>query len=502
MHYHKRIDRQETILFCLDDFVPQNHNVRLIDKIVNNVIEEGNLFNDYQTGKIDTGRRAYNPSDLLKLLIYGYIYRLSSSRRLEEECLKNLHLKWLINGITPSFRTICYFREQNGKEIEIFFNTFVKNLFLNKLASNSLFATDGVKIKGNVSKTSKNKKELEEYKEEITKDFTKFINNLDNNNLNPKTKRKIYNFTTKLAKIKKCEEKIESGETSLVNPVDPDSLLLNNHGNRFRGFNTQVTVDSKGKYVVNVRIANKCNDSHEITPTLCDIQKKLGILPEKIVADKGYNTLSEILNAEDNYHVLVITELNQYTEDQRKGFSYDSEKDIYTCPNNQIMTFSHIKIRKNRRRQRVYICNHCSECPLKDKCTTSKSGRQMHRTDTIDRETMYRVNMRKDENQKIIRQRKGLIENVFGVIRSRMGYIPLLLRGFNKVSIEINLYFIGYNITRYINNFRKALSNGIFSLIFNFICILSSLRSFKNGYMCTNNCCLVFRVTKEYKKCF
>lgn len=481
MNYHNRIDRQETILFCLDDFVPQNHNVRFIDEIVNNIIKDENLFNNYQKGKKDTGRQAYNPSDLLKLLIYGYMYRLSSSRRLEEECLKNLHLKWLVNGITPSFRTICYFREQNGKEIETFFNSFVKKLFLNKLASNSLFATDGVKIKGYVSKVSKNKKQLEEYKEEITEGFNKFLKDLDDNNLNPKTKRKIYNFTTKLARIKKCEEKIESGETSLVNPVDPDSLLLNNHGNRFRGFNTQATVDSKGKYVVNVRISNKCNDSYEITPTLCDIKNKLGILPEKIVADKGYNTLSEILNAEDNHHVLVITELSQFDEDMRKGFTYDSEKDIYICPNNQIMTFKQIKIRENGRKQRVYICNHCSECPLKENCTTSKSGRRIHRTDTIDRETMYRENMRKDENQKIIKQRKGLIENVFGVIRSRMGYIPLLLRGINKVSIEINLYFIGYNITRYINNYRKALSNGFFSLFLNFICILSSLRSSKTA---------------------
>jgi transposase len=479
MHYHNRIDRQETILFCLDDFVPQNHNVRLIDKIVNNIINEENLFIDYQKGKKDTGRQAYNPSDLLKLLIYGYMYRLSSSRRLEEECQKNLHLKWLVNGITPSFRTICYFREQNGKEIEAFFNSFVKKLFLNKLASNSLFATDGVKIKGYVSKVSKNKKQLEEYKEEITEGFNQFLKDFDDNNQDPKTKRKIYNFTTKLARIKKCEEKIESKEVSYVNPVDPDSLLLNNHGNRFRGFNVQATVESKGKYVVNVRIADKCYDSYEIIPTLCDINKKLGILPEKIVADKGYNTFSEILNAEDNHNVLVITELNQLDEDRRNGFTYDSEKDIYICPNNQIMTFDKKAKTRNGRRLRIYKCYHCFECTIKDKCTNSKSGRQISRPETIERETIFRENMRKDENQKIIKQRKGLIENVFGVVRSRMGYIPLLLRGVNKVSTEINLYFIGYNITRYINNLRKALNNGFFLSLYNFICNLSSLRSSK-----------------------
>ncbi len=483
MHYNDKIERQETIIFCLDDFVPQDHNVRLIDKIVNNIIKEGNLFSNYQSGKSDLGRRAYNPSDLLKLFIYGYIYGVSSSRRLEEECQKNLHLKWLVNGITPGFRKICYFREQNGKEIEKFFDTFVKQLFLNNLASNKLFATDGVKIKGYVSKTSMNKEELEKYKKEVTDEMNKYLtelNDSEDKELKQKSKRKIYSFTTKLARIKKCEERLESNEKALVNPGDPDSALLNNHGNRFRGYNTQATVDSKGKYVINLRITNKSNDSHELYPTLRNIFEKLGITPEKIVADKGYNTISEVFKSEDEFNVSVITELQKIDEEESKSFIYQPDKDIYICPNKQKMVYKKTKIRDNGRKVRVYVCNDCIECPFRKKCTDSKNGRQFTRSETIERETIFREKIKTESNQKILNQRKGLIENVFGVIRPRMGFIPLYLRGIEKATIEIFLYFIGYNITRYINNFKKALSKGLLTFFVKFLMLYIFNTKLKN----------------------
>ncbi len=475
--YDSKINRNETLLFCVDDYVPKNHMVRHLDSIVDSIINEDSNFKCFKANKNKTGRRAFNPGDLLKLFIYGYMNRLSASRKLEEECLKNIYLIWLTNGITPSFRTLCYFRENNGDNIEKFFYSFVQKLILNNLVDTRLFATDGVKIKGYVSKPSKNEKELQEYKRMKIEEFKKFIKELrekDESELSPATKRKINKFKNRMAKIKKCEVKIKNGESKYVNPEDPDAVLLNNHGNHFRGYNCQATVESKNKYVVNVRISTNSNDSYELIPTIQSIKDNLGILPEKIVADKGYNTIGGIFKAEDEYNVKIITELNCIEKEKFKGFIYNPVDDSYTCPQNQKLTYHCKKKAKNGRMVMVYNCQNCKNCPLMGKCTTSKRGRDFHRSIAYERETKYRELMSLEKNQKIFKKRKGMIENVFGTIRRRMGYVPLLLRGTRKVTIEIFLYFIGYNITRFVNNMIKSrLIN-----VFNFSTLILFLRSF------------------------
>ena len=105
---------------------------------------------------------------------------------------------------------------------------------------------------------------------------------------------------------------------------------------------------------------------------------------------------------------------------------------------------------------RVYKCNKGSKCPIRDSCTSSKRGKRIFRSFTYEREKEYIKTMEETEYKKIRQMRKGMIENVFGTIRQRMGYIPLLLRGIDKISIEVFLYFIGYNITRYLNNMKRG----------------------------------------------
>ena len=73
----------------------------------------------------DTGRPAYNPADLLKLYIYGYVNRVRSSRRLEIEARRNLEVIWLLCGLRPDFKTIADFRKDNRNAFKAVFRQFV-----------------------------------------------------------------------------------------------------------------------------------------------------------------------------------------------------------------------------------------------------------------------------------------------------------------------------------------------------------------------------------------
>jgi transposase len=107
----------------LDDYVDAENPVRVIDVFV----DELDLVSlGFEGAAPDlTGRPAYHPSTLLKLYIYGYLKRLQSSRRLVREIQRNLELIWLTGRLTPDFKTIADFREDNGDAIRKVCREFV-----------------------------------------------------------------------------------------------------------------------------------------------------------------------------------------------------------------------------------------------------------------------------------------------------------------------------------------------------------------------------------------
>ena len=95
----------------------------------------------------ETGRPGYDPSDLLKLYIYGYLNRVRSSRRLEAETHRNLEVIWLLRRLRPNCKTIADFRRENREAFRQVFRDFVKVCRSLELFDRELIAVDGTRIK-------------------------------------------------------------------------------------------------------------------------------------------------------------------------------------------------------------------------------------------------------------------------------------------------------------------------------------------------------------------
>ena len=111
-------DRSQLSLLpgSLDDWICSDNPVRVIDAFVDG-LDLKKL--DFETvDPLDIGRPGYHPSVHLKLSIYGYLYRVQSSRRLEGECARNLEVMWLLGRLAPDFKTIADFRKDNGPAIK------------------------------------------------------------------------------------------------------------------------------------------------------------------------------------------------------------------------------------------------------------------------------------------------------------------------------------------------------------------------------------------------
>ena len=107
MGYIQGEGRNQGILFpvVLDDFLPADHVRRVIDTFVEMLVMSELGFERAQAA--ETGRPGYNPRDLLKLYLYGYLNQIRSSRRLEAECRRNVELMWLLERLYPDHKSIA-----------------------------------------------------------------------------------------------------------------------------------------------------------------------------------------------------------------------------------------------------------------------------------------------------------------------------------------------------------------------------------------------------------
>src|ERR1035438_6827150 len=99
----------------IDEYVSEENPVRVIEAFVEELDLAKLGFSRAEPNA--TGRPAYHPSTLLGIYLYGYLNRVQSSRRLEQECRRNLELMWLTGRLAPDFKTLADFRADNGTAI-------------------------------------------------------------------------------------------------------------------------------------------------------------------------------------------------------------------------------------------------------------------------------------------------------------------------------------------------------------------------------------------------
>src|SRR6266487_6917680 len=138
--------RHQATLFpeVLDEVVAADNTVRVIDAYVDSLDLAELGFSKVEAAA--TGRPPYDPGDLLKLYLYGYVNRVRSSRGLEREAGRNVEVLWLINRLAPDFKTIADFRKDHAQAIIAVCRAFIRFCREQSLFGAELLAIDGTKI--------------------------------------------------------------------------------------------------------------------------------------------------------------------------------------------------------------------------------------------------------------------------------------------------------------------------------------------------------------------
>lgn len=437
--------------------------VRVIDAFIDSLDLQKLGF--LRTIPAKEGRPPYDPHDLLKLYVYGYMNRIRSSRRLETETYRNIELMWLITKLHPDFKTIADFRRDNKKSIKGVFKQFV---FLCKgwnLFGTELITIDSSKFKAwNAKKKNFNTDKLNKKIKNIEEKIADYLDEMDENDaVEPdeqkitaeEIKKRIEELKQKQVKYEQYKKTIqESGETQ-VSLTDSEARSMVNNQKVEICYNVQTTVEETNKLILDYEVSNATKEQGYLSVMGNRAKEILEVETIEVLVDKGYYLATDIKQSIDDQITPFIpkpknTNATPEKKFQTKNFQYDKIRDLYICPGKAELKLNGTFKKDGKIFKRYNNRSACKICQIRAKCTyASKNGRNIDRWEHQD--LLDQVEFRTKTNWEKYRKRQWIAEHPFGTIKRGFDAYYLLTKGKSSVSAEIGLTYLVYNLKRVIN---------------------------------------------------
>jgi len=469
------------------DLLPKDHECFVYDDIFRQ-LDITSIEKKYSY----LGQRAYDPRLIVGILLYAYSRGVFSSRQIERRCREDLGFMYIAHMNCPNFRVLSDFRKDNPDFLK---ECFIQSVLLAKALGMISFghvSLDGSKFKAN---TSKHKAMSYDYlklrEEELIKQIKELMaqaehcDEVEDEQLQDKTgfeipdelkikKKRLEQIQAAREALEKRENELEPGKEidgkKQISFADKEAKIMGKKGHYEYAYNGQISVDEKAQIIVGEHVSQNANDKREVGPALEQIQETMGELPEKMSQDNGYLSganLDKFAEAgvdayvatgrEDKKDIRPLEDCNR--EIKKADFTYDSERDCFTCPGGHSLELK----RESEEGKRVYQAQRgaCDQCSYRQRCCKSQKGEP--RTIKTDNKEPLRqqmnAKMEQESSKEVYKKRKQIVEPVFAQLRNS-GFRSFLLRGFKKVSGEFSLVCAGHNFKKIV----KAVLTGVVCL--------------------------------------
>ena len=428
MSYIRGEGRSQGTLFpgVLDDLVPADHVCRVIDAFVASLAMAELGFERAEAA--ETGRPGYDPRDLLKLYLYGYLHQLRSSRRLEAECRRNVELMWLLSRLYPDHKSIAEFRRMHREAVTAAGAELVRFARSCGLIKGEWIAVDGSKFRAVASAESvRERQALEKY--------------LDSCEQADEEAQAVIDPSA-----------VQAALDQLKQHPEPEARLMRTAGWFAPAYNVQTAVDAEHALIVAHAVTLDAADNRQLEPMAEAAKKALGADRLNIVADAGYSNGEQAGRCEAAGlmpHVPANRAVNNQgagTLFDRSLFVYQPQSDSFQCPAGKTLDRKQLH-RADRTVLYQASAADCGACSLKPRCTASPRrmlGRHM------DDDALNRMHQR--ATPALMRLRRSTVEHPFGTLKYRIfGHPRLLLRGLSGARTEIGIGIMAYNLKRMVN---------------------------------------------------
>jgi transposase len=490
--------------YAQDMLIPVSLNEQLmpgsLEHAIHTLVDERmdvSLF-DEKYKNDDTGRRAYDPRILLKVVLLGYSRGLTSSRKIEQACKENVVFMALSCGQYPDHSTISTFVSSMKEEILPLFRDVLLVCEEMSLLGGTFFALDGCKLKCNASpEWSRTVSELRAKREKLGKRVKELLteqeeeDRRDDDDTTPPDDRSYR--SRQIEKLKKQADRIEawlkengerlgvSGREIKSNMTDNESCKMFTSSGTVQGYNGQALVDSKRQVIVHAEAFGTGHDYNLVPPMLSGAMEnleKIGLSRDyfkgtMFAADSGYHSKVNIQRCMDEEIDAYIPDRRFRKRDPRfkgrKGrsvrtryglndFRYHEESNQYECPNGRMLSQQMKSHRCTGTIYRTYGAQEqdCQVCMVRSKCLHGKGRgpRTLNVPLGPDGDNLTKIMIEKIESEKgrrIYPLRMAVVEPVFANMRIQKRLDRFTLRGRIKVNIQWLLYCMVHNIGKIAN---------------------------------------------------
>lgn len=484
----------------LEEMIDPNHPVRVVNQVIDS-LDIDSLLRKYRGG----GCSSYHPRLMLKILVYGYLTNQYSSRKIEQSLTQNIHFMWLSGMSYPDHNTINRFRSDRLKGVlKKVFSQVVLLLADSGVITLKEAFLDGTKIEANANRytfvwgrsITKNKerisKQLNELwayaesvareelennepesfekidQESIRRTIQKIKNALRDKQVDKKIRQKLNyarkNWPENLGRYEQQEKTL--GNRNSFSKTDPDATFMRMkedhmlNGQLKPGYNWQISTENQ--CILGYTIHQTTNDMTTLQSHMESLKENLGKMPDTLVADAGYGSEENYEYLENNdveafvkYPYFHKEQSQKWRDDpyRTENLKYDQNDDCYTCPMGQKMNFIGEKIRISdngfRQVNRLYQAQDCNGCPLRESCNKSKGSRRIEINPRLNYyKSIIKERLISERGRKYRSQRPIDVEAVFGIIKGNKNYRKFLLRGMEKVEIEVGLLALSHNLSK------------------------------------------------------
>src|SRR5690242_10927097 len=249
----------------LEELMPSDHVCRVIEAFVER-LEMGKL-GFVRAEAAETGRPGYDPRDMLKLYLYGYLHQVRSSRRLEAECRRNIEVMWLLGRLAPDHKSIAEFRRTHSEAVSEAGAELIRFAREVGLVRGEWVAIDGSKFRAASSSESVHERRaLERYLERMEQADAEDEIEIDS-------------------------EAVAAALEKLRQHREPEARFLRTRSGKVPAYNVQTAVDGEHALIVTQQVSDEATDNRSLQPMAEAAQQALGGpgTPLHVVADAGYS---------------------------------------------------------------------------------------------------------------------------------------------------------------------------------------------------------------------
>src|ERR1700682_3824296 len=424
--------------FCLEEVVPDDHQVRAIASVLDLSWVYGELSPHYPA----LGRPSIDPVLMIRMLILGYAFGLRSERLLCREVRVNLAYRWFcglsIEDKIPDHSVFSRARNERFRDSDIFrrvFERVVETCISADLVGGEGFAVDASLIVADANKQRSIR----------GKDW-------DKNRNSEGASRAVREY---LATLDDAAFGAASDVTpKFVSPSDPAAQWTGAmRGPAFFAYSDNYLIDVKFGVIMDVEASRAIRQAEVgAAKTMIDrTEERFGLKPERLAADTAYGsaaTLNWLVNDKKIApHIPVIDKSKR--EDgtfSRDDFTFDRERDIYTCPAGKTLTTTRKVVNDEQYLYRARK-RDCNVCPLKMRCCPKEPMRKIPRSIYDDSRDVARSLVGTEAFERSRHERKR-VEMLFAHLKRILRLGRLRLRGPCGAQFEFTLAAIAQNLRR------------------------------------------------------